>query len=221
MGRCLIIAIDGPAGAGKSTVARELARRLGYRLLDTGALYRAVTLAALRSGLDPSDEERVGALAEGLELRLDVEDGTLRVRLGRDDVTALIRGPDVSTAVSVVAALPRVRAAMVPRQRAFADGARGVVAEGRDIGTVVFPDADVKFYLDADPAERARRRASERGGQDVAEVAREIAERDRRDGTRSVSPLRPADDAVHVDTTGRTADEVVARLVERVRERRG
>jgi cytidylate kinase len=210
----LIIAIDGPAGAGKSTVARRLARRLGYRFLDTGALYRAVTYAALRAGLDPAGEEQVAALAESADLRLVAGQDGLRVLLEGVDISTEIRGPDVTTAVSTVAAHPRVRAAMVPFQRAFAEPDGGVVAEGRDIGTVVFQDADLKFYLDADPTVRASRRAQESGEGDVARVHRQMAERDRDDAERKVSPLRVADDAVRIDSTELSLDQVIARILE-------
>ena len=211
----LIIAIDGPAGAGKSTVARRLAARLGYRFLDTGALYRAVTVAVLRAGLDPSDEAGVSAVAEAADVRLGAGPGGQAVLLDGADVTEESRGPAASTAVSTVAAMPRVRAAMIPLQREFARGG-GVVAEGRDIGTVVFPDADLKVFLDADPAERAIRRARERGEGDVESVRREIAERDAKDVTRAVSPLAAAPDALRIDSTGRAIEEIVDLLAERV-----
>ena len=215
----LIIAIDGPAGAGKSTVARRLAGRLGYRFLDTGALYRAVTFAALRAGLEPSDEEQVAALARTADLRLVSEPDGLHVHLGGDDISTEIRGPDVTTAVSTVAALPSVRAAMIPFQRAFAEGG-GVVAEGRDIGTVVFQDADLKFYLDADPSVRAGRRALECGEGDVARVHRQMAERDRDDSEREVSPLRAADDAIRIDSTDLSLEQVLEQLLEAVEGKR-
>ncbi len=218
-----IIAIDGPAGAGKSTVARRLADRLGYRFLDTGALYRAVTVAVLRAGLDPSDEAGVAAIAEAADVRLVQRDGSdaPRVLLGDDDVTDEIRGPAASSAVSTIAALPRVRAAMVPLQRAFAEPPGGVVAEGRDIGTVVVPDADVKVFLDADPAERAARRASERGDEDVERVRREIVERDAQDSGRAVSPLVAASDAIVVDSTALSTEQVVDAIHARVEAARG
>ena len=207
----LIIAIDGPAGAGKSTVARRLAARLGYRFLDTGALYRAVTVAVLRAGLDPSDEAGVSAVAEAADVRLGAGPGGQAVLLDGADVTEESRGPAASTAVSTVAAMPRVRAAMIPLQREFARGG-GVVAEGRDIGTVVCPDADLKVFLDADPAERAIRRARERGEGDVESVRREIAERDAKDVTRAVAPLAAAPDALRVDAAGSAMQEVGGRL---------
>lgn len=215
-----VIAIDGPAGAGKSTAARLLAEALGYRFLDSGALYRAVTLKALRRGLDPADEGRVASLAEGARIDLRYEEGRTAVELDGEDVSSEIRGPDVTTAVSTVAALPRVRQVMVRFQRAFAMGG-GVVAEGRDIGTVVFPDADVKFYLDAAPEVRAARRAAEHGAEDVNEVEAELRARDHKDIRRAVAPLRPADDAVRLDTSELDVNQVVDLMVARVNELRG
>ena len=210
-----IIAVDGPAGAGKSTVAKALARRLGYRFLDTGALYRTVTLAALRAGVDPADGDAVAEVAARAEIELRWDGDSARVFLAGAEVSEEIRGPDVTTAVSTVAAHPRVRERMVPLQQDFAREG-GVVAEGRDIGTVVFPDAEWKFFLDADPTVRAARRAAERGEADVGRVAAELGERDRRDTDRPVSPLRPAPDSERVDTTHLSLDEVVDLLARRV-----
>lgn len=190
------IAIDGPAGAGKSTVARAVAATLGFTYLDTGAMYRAVALAALRGHPDPA-----GAT-------VDVGDG---VRLDGEDVTGAIRAPEVSEQASVVAADPAVRRALVARQQVLmASG--DWVAEGRDIGTVVAPDAEVKVFLVADPGERARRRAAQMGA-DPAVVEREQAVRDERDAARADSPLFAAADAVEIDTTGLSIDEVVAKIV--------
>lgn len=214
----LIIAIDGPAGAGKSTCARALAARLGYRFLDTGALYRAVALKALRAGVDPSDAERTAALARAARIELAGEGPAAEVRLDGEDVSDEIRGPGVTSAVPTVAALAPVRAAILPIQRGFARGG-GVVAEGRDIGTVVFPDADLKFFLEADERVRAQRRAKERGEADVGRVAREIHARDEQDSTRAHAPLRAAPDAIRIDTTGLTVDEVVGELERHARRR--
>jgi cytidylate kinase len=190
------IAIDGPAGAGKSTVARAVAAALGFTYLDTGAMYRAVALAALRGHSDPA-----GATIE-------LGDG---VRLDGEDVTAAIRAPEVSERASVMAADPAVRRALVATQQALMRSGDWV-AEGRDIGTVVAPDAEVKVFLVADPGERACRRAAQMGA-DPAVVEREQAVRDERDAARADSPLRAAQDAVEVDTTGLSVDEVVARIV--------
>lgn len=212
-----VIAIDGPAGAGKSTIARALAARLGLQYLDTGAMYRAVAFAAIRRGVDPVDAEPVVALARGMELT--VSDGTVLV--DGIDASVEIRGPEVSRAVSIVAANPGVRDEMRTRQRVWSVENRGGVIEGRDIGTVVFPDALLKVYLTADPTVRAARRAKEMTDLAYDTVAADIARRDAADQGRSDSPLVEADDAVTVDTTGLTIDEVVeliARLVERRQE---
>jgi cytidylate kinase len=212
-----IVAIDGPAGAGKSTVARRLAERLGWRFLDTGALYRAVTLRALRAGVEPGDAEAMARMAREADIEIRVEGGAQKLFLDGVDVSAAIRSPDVSKSVPTVAAHAGVREAMRPRQRAFADAGR-VVAEGRDMGTVVFRDAGVKFYLDADPTVRAARRAAERGDPDVSKVEAEQRERDTRDSTRDVAPLAVAPDAVRVDSTGLAVEEVVELMLRRVKD---
>lgn len=207
-----VIAIDGPAGSGKSTVARAVAARLGLPYLDTGAMYRAVTLAALRAGLDPGDAEPVGRLAE--EIVLDVADG--QVRIDGDDATAAIRSVEVTRAVSVVSANSRVRTEMRRRQREWAEVRGGGVMEGRDIGTVVFPDASAKVYLTASAQERARRRHGEVEAQTLESIAADIARRDALDSGRADSPLVAAGDAVVIDTTGLSIDEVVDRVVTRL-----
>lgn len=193
-----IVAIDGPAGSGKSTVARTVARRLGLDYLDTGAMYRSVAWAVLELGLDAV------AAAE-----LDIEVGE-RVTIDGHDVTGPIRGPEVSAEVSRVAATPEVRVRMVEKQRAWVADHGGGVVEGRDIGTVVFPDADLKVFLTASEEERARRRSSESHGVDGAA---DVAHRDRIDSTRAVSPLQRAGDAVEIDTTGKTIDDVVEEVL--------
>jgi len=217
--RALTIAIDGPSGAGKGTVARAIAETLGYRHLDSGAMYRAVGWKAAREGVPFDDEGRVAALAARSDLSVagDV------VTIDGIDVTKAIRTPDIDRAAAAVAKLPGVRAVLVERQRALgADG--GIVMEGRDIGTVVFPAADVKIYLDAAPEERARRRAydpAHSGGPvAVADVESALTARDQIDRTRTASPLYAAADAVVVDTTGRSIDEVVAHVLEIVRAKK-
>lgn len=215
-----VIAIDGPGGSGKSTVSRAVAERLGLDVLDTGAMYRAVTLAVLRRGVDPSEEAGAVAVAEEAEVVIDEHQ---RVRVDGDDATAEIRGPEVTQAVSAVSAHSGVREALVGRQRAWIEsrGGSGVV-EGRDIGTVVFPDAAVKVFLTADEGVRAaRRQADERGAArdvDTDAVRRDLARRDRLDSERPTAPLRPADDAVIIDTSDLSVDDVVDRIVKLAEE---
>ncbi len=210
-----VIAIDGPAGSGKSTVGRGLADRLGLTYLDTGAMYRAVAFAAIRGGVDPTDSEPIGEVARSIELSLDGG----RVVVDGSDATIEIRGPEVSRAVSLVAANPEVREELRTRQRLWAAEHGGGVIEGRDIGSVVFPDAVLKVYLTADPAERARRRADEMSELEYERVAADLARRDALDQGRDDSPLVEPDGAVTVDTTAMTVDEVLELLVRLVEER--
>ena len=220
----MIITIDGTAGSGKTTAAASLAKRLGADHLDTGAMYRALTLKALETGTDLKDAGALESLAQSSNIELTGTADDQRVRLDGRDVTEAIRENRVSTHSHYVARTPGVRRVMVEKQRAFATRAEHVVAEGRDQGTVVFPDAPVKFFLDADPAVRARRRQlelSERGDhRSYRDVLQEIQERDRRDSTRQASPLRPADDAIQVDTSKMTIDEMIEALLAEVRRRR-
>ncbi len=214
----MIVTIDGPAGSGKSTAARRLAERLGFDFLDTGAMYRAVALEVLSRGIDVQDVGRVSQVADTAEIEAL---GPI-VRAGGRDVTAEIRSPEVTSAASKVAAIPEVRTALVRLQRQAAER-RNIVSEGRDQGTVVFPHAECKFYLTADPNERARRRQLELAEQGetiaVEDLLRQILERDNRDQTRDTAPLRPADDAIRIDTSHLSPDEMVGRLESLVRER--
>jgi len=205
----VIVAIDGPAGAGKSTVGRAVAARLGLDYLDTGAMYRAITFAALRRGIDPGDQDDVAVLSGEVEMTLDGSS----VTVDGVDATVEIRGREVTAAVSAVAANPRVRSELVRRQRSWVAAHGGGVVEGRDIGSVVFPDATLKLFVTASPRVRAERRVAEIGG-DLAEVEASIIERDRKDSTRADSPLTETPDAVVVDTTDLSIDEVVERVLE-------
>jgi cytidylate kinase len=215
----LVIAIDGPSGAGKGTISRAIAERLGYRHVDTGAMYRAVAWLALERGVALDDEAAVAALADAAHLRVEPN----RVTIDDHDVTTAIRTPEMDRAAARVARIPRVRRVLVARQHALGEGG-GIVMEGRDIGTVVFPDADLKIYLDADPAERARRRAADpaHAGSQVplTALAQSMADRDRSDATRATSPLTAAPDAVRIDTTGVAVDTVVQQVLELARARR-
>lgn len=212
----MIIAIDGPAAGGKGTVALQLAEALGYEYVDTGAMYRAVALRALQAGIALDDEMSLGALAQHVDIRFvreQVGEGPrYRVLVDGEDVTAAIRQPDVERGSSVVAQFPSVRQALVEKQRALAAGG-GVVMEGRDIGTVVLPDADVKFFVTASRAERARRRYAQYRGQGrevaITRIEAELAERDYRDSHRRVAPLRIPPDAIVIDTTDMTVQETV------------
>ena len=215
----MIVAIDGPSGVGKGTVSRALARALGYRHIDTGAMYRAVAWKARAQGVPLDDEVVVAVLAARVEMSMT--DGVVVV--DDVDVTRAIRTSEMDKAAAAVARMPRVRAVLVDRQRALGRPG-GVVMEGRDIGTVVFPDADVKIYLDASPDERARRRAADPahgGGAPLSEIATALAARDQSDQTRAASPLTIAPDAVLVDTTGVPVEAVVERVLAIVRERGG
>ncbi len=228
----MIVAIDGPAGSGKSTVARALAAREHLTYLDTGAMYRAVTCAALERGVDVSDADAVASLARGLDIELTAGADGECLSVDGEDRSAQIRTPEVDANVSAVAAVPAVREAMVALQRKAAE-AGDVVAEGRDIGTVVFPAAEVKVYLTADPSARARRRAVQRQGGDTAKdagaqadaaetatIEAELVARDKADSTRKASPLKPAADAVHIDSTELTVNEVCDRIAALMREAR-
>jgi cytidylate kinase len=211
----IVIAIDGPAAAGKSTIARRLAARLGFIYIDSGAMYRAVALWALREKLDPSDRHRMEqlALAAGITLK---DDGA-RVLLNGEDVTEAVRSPEVSQAASLVATIAGVRRALVEKQREIGSQ-NNVVMEGRDIGSVVFPNADVKIFLDAQSEERVRRRAAEVNGSSEA-VSRQLHERDERDRTRAEAPLTQQPDALYVDSTGLSIDEVEEAILRLVRAR--
>ena len=215
----MIIAIDGPSGSGKSTLGRMLARALKLLYIDTGSMYRAVALAVIEAGVDPNDVEAVTELANRIEIDLEGDPDSLSVLLNGRDITDQIRTESVTEMSSVVSTIPGVRRAMVERQRAISK--RGAVLNGRDIGTVVFPDADVKFFLTAVPEERAERRYKEdqltsHSSTTYAETLADMIERDRRDSTRADSPLQVADDAIVIDSTGKGIDEVFEEMMSHV-----
>jgi len=219
----MIIAIDGPSGSGKSTLGRLLARELGLLYIDTGSMYRAVAQAVLESALDRTDVEAIGALASSLNIDLEGNPESLKVTLNGRDVTDVIRSEEVTQMSSVVSAIPAVRRAMVARQKAM--GARGAVLNGRDIGTVVFPNADIKFFLTATPNERAHRRFEEEKvlhpEVSFEETFADMVERDRRDSTRQDSPLKVADDAIVIDSSGLTIPQVLDKIMAEIRKRSG
>ena len=214
----MIIAIDGPAGSGKSTLGRMLARALNLLYIDTGSMYRAVALATIDAALDPADDDAVTDLAEHVDMDLEGDPDSLRVWLAGRDVTERIRDDDITEMSSIVSTIPGVRRAMVARQREM--GKRGAVMNGRDIGTVVFPDADIKFFLDAIADERAERRFKEdllvNPDATLAQTLAEITERDLRDTTRADSPLKIAEDAIVIDSTGLSIQEVFERMMKHV-----
>ena len=221
----LIIAIDGPSGAGKSTLGRRLARELGLLYVDTGAMYRAAALAVVEAGASATDADEVARVAAGARIELAGDPDSLRVLLEGRDVSAGIRTEQITRLSSVISAIPAVRRDLVRRQREMGERGRGVVLDGRDIGTVVFPSADVKFFLTAVPEERAKRRFDEDHAKEpdltFQETLADINTRDARDSTRADSPLRIAEDAVVIDTTDLSVEQVFARMLEVVRERQG
>ena len=225
MSSVLMIAIDGPAGTGKSSVSRGLARSLGARYLDTGAMYRIVTLAVLRAGIDLDDVDAIGAAAADVDLAVGYDPEEDRSYLAGEDVSAEIRGDEVTKAVSAVSAVPAVRTRLVQLQRELAAGQGSIVVEGRDIGTVVLPDADVKIFLTASAEERALRRNDQNIasglGDDYEAVLADVKRRDHLDSTRAVSPLRAADDALVVDTSDMSEPQVVAHLLDLVEQHAG
>lgn len=223
MTKRFVVTVDGPAGSGKSTVSRLLARRLSYVYLDTGALYRAIALKISAAGLDSADRAGIAALCGETDIALAERDGGTRILLDGRDVTELIRTPEISMLASTVSALPEVRQRLLAVQREAAI-AGGVVAEGRDMGTVVFPGAEVKFFLTAGAEERARRRwleLRERGHEvGLDEVLRDVVQRDRQDSEREIAPLRPSEDGVLVDSTGKSIEDVVEEMFKAVKTRK-
>ena len=221
----VVVAIDGPAGTGKSSVSKGLARALGARYLDTGAMYRMVTLAVLRAGIDPADAQAVGRIASTVQLSVSYDPDSTKCYLAGEDVSSEIRGDEVTRAVSAVSSIPAVRARLVRLQRSMAEGPGSVVVEGRDIGSVVLPDAPVKIFLTASAETRARRRNDQNVETGLADdyegVLADVRRRDHLDSTRPVSPLHAAPDALVVDTSDMTEAQVIAYLLELVQQRSG
>ena len=219
-----VITIDGPAGAGKSTVSRQLAANLGFLYLDTGAMYRAVALQAERMGLNVNNGERVRAMCQALELRFETVAGENRLYMGQEDVSAAIRSPRMDLLSSRISAIKEVREAMTELQRRIGENAHGLVAEGRDMGTVVFKDAEFKFYVTASQAVRAERRYKERKERGEspsrADVEREIEQRDEQDTNRAIAPLRSAEDAIRIDSSKLTPTEVLDVVLSHIRRER-
>jgi CMP/dCMP kinase len=213
----LVITIDGPAASGKSTVARLVAQKLGASFLDTGAMYRAVTLAAMKAGVDMSDEKKLLGVMGASKFQFSIKDGAMRVSIDGVDVSDEIRSPEVTEKARYIASAAKVREKLVRMQRQFAAGEKKIVTEGRDQGTVAFNDADIKFYLTAGATERARRRQAElaaRGNTtSLEEIQRAIEDRDKSDQTRAVGPLKPAEDAIIIDTTDLSIEEVVEKIL--------
>ncbi len=219
MGTSTVVAIDGPSGSGKSSTSRGVASRLDLAYLDTGAMYRAMTWALLQAGVDLEDPAAIAAAAEGISLRSGVDPADPTIHVGDQDVSTPIRSDEVTSAVSPVSAVPRVRELMVALQREIIESSSGIVVEGRDIGSVVAPGADTKIYLVADPAARAARRAAENGVTDPGVTEAALARRDQLDSTRAASPLTRAEGAVVVDSTHLGLDEVIEAIVTIVEDR--
>ena len=218
----LVITIDGPAASGKSTAARLLARKLDASFLDTGAMYRAVTLAAMRADINLNDEQKLIEVTQKYNFQFSEKSGEMNVRIDGSDVTEQIRSPDVTANARYIAAAPRVREKMVQMQRRYAANRQKIVTEGRDQGTVAFSDADIKFFLTADLAERAKRRQAELGiseSQSAIDIQQAIEQRDKSDQERAVGPLMPAEDAIIVDTTNLSIEQVVEKLADYVKEK--